>query len=252
MVDEADVGDWDLMFDEAMLRKYSGKILQFNNLRDAFGTAMFHAGISVNTDDMSEWQTALDLLKAQKPHIQSYVMDEIFNKMKGESAAIAPYYAGDFLSMYEDNDNLAFYYPENGTNIFVDAMCIPKTSKNQDAAAIYINFMLEEDIAKANAEYIYYASPHTLVRNNEEYIEYMTSVHEDAMEILYPTTEFDTEFYHILKDGTQKSVNGLWEQLKIENSMGYGIYVVTAAIVVLVAVFFTLLGIRKKKRSRYY
>lgn len=252
MVDEEDTGDWSLMFDKALMEKYSGKILQFNNLRDAFGTAMFHAGVSVNTTDMNEWQTSLELLKAQKPYVQSYVMDEIFNKMKGESAAIAPYYAGDFLSMYEDNDNLAFYYPESGTNIFVDAMCIPNTSKNQDAAAIYINFMLEEEIAKANAEYIYYASPHKLVRENEEYIEYMCSIHEDAMEILYPEYEMKTEFYHVLDDDTQRAANGLWEQLKIENTMGYGIYIVTVVIVLIVAAFFAFIGIRKKKRSKYY
>jgi spermidine/putrescine transport system substrate-binding protein len=252
MVDEKDTGDWSLMFDKALMEKYSGKILQFNNLRDAFGTAMFHAGVSVNTTDMNEWQTSLELLKAQKPYVQSYVMDEIFNKMKGESAAIAPYYAGDFLSMYEDNDNLAFYYPESGTNIFVDAMCIPNTSKNQDAAAIYINFMLEEEIAKANAEYIYYASPHKLVRENEEYIEYMCSIHEDAMEILYPEHEMKTEFYHVLDDDTQRAANGLWEQLKIENTMGYGIYIVTVVIVLIVAAFFAFIGIRKKKRSKYY
>ncbi len=248
MVDEADIGSWDLLWNE----KYNGKILQFNNSRDAFGTSMYRLGIDVNTKDKAQWQAAADALKLQKPLVQSYVMDEIFNKMKGESAAIAPYYAGDFLSMYEDNPNLAFYYPSEGTNIFVDAMCIPNTSKHTDIASIYINFMLSGDIARANAEYLYYACPNSLVREDPEYIEYMASIHEDAMEIIYPTAEVETSFYHTLDDDTLVYVNGLWEQLKIETSMGAGIYIMTALIVLLLAGIFAFLGIRKKKRSRYY
>ena len=99
MVDEEDIGSWSLMWNE----KYKNNILQFNNSRDAFGTAQYYLGIDVNTDDESEWREALELLKAQKGIVQGYVMDEIFNKMEGGSAAIAAYYAGDFLSMYENN-----------------------------------------------------------------------------------------------------------------------------------------------------
>ncbi|MBR5616147.1 MAG: spermidine/putrescine ABC transporter substrate-binding protein [Clostridia bacterium] len=91
MVSEEDIGSWDLLWNE----KYSGKILQFNNARDAFGTAMYYQSIDVNTKDRAQWEIALNLLKQQKPLVQGYVMDEVFNKMKGESAAIAPYYAGD-------------------------------------------------------------------------------------------------------------------------------------------------------------
>ena len=95
MVDEADIGSWDLMWNE----KYAGKILQFNNAREAFGTAMYWHNIDVNTTDEALWREALELLKAQKPIVQGYVMDEIFNKIKGESAAISAYYAGDYLTM---------------------------------------------------------------------------------------------------------------------------------------------------------
>ncbi|MBR2335223.1 MAG: spermidine/putrescine ABC transporter substrate-binding protein, partial [Clostridia bacterium] len=153
MVDEADIGSWSLMWNE----KYKGNILQFNNSRDAFGTAQYYLGIDVNTDDESEWREALELLKTQKSIVQGYVMDEIFNKMEGGSAAIAAYYAGDFLTMYENNENLDFFYPEEGTNLYIDAMCIPKTSENKLIAERYINFMLSVDEnygapAIANAE----------------------------------------------------------------------------------------------------
>ena len=247
MVDEADAGTWDLLWNE----KYHGKILQFNNSRDAFGTAMYRLGIDVNTRDESEWRAATDALKAQKPLVQSYVMDEIFNKMKGESGAIAPYYAGDFLSMYDANNNLAFYYPEEGTNIFVDAMCVPIGSTQKDVAECYINFMLTHEIAVANAEYICYASPHRLVIEDPDYIEYMSSMHEDAIEILYPTKEIKATYYQNLSADTLSMLNGLWEELKIESSGGEGVYICSAVIATVLAVWFTFLFIRKKYRDNY-
>ena len=127
MVDEEDTGSWDLMWNE----KYKGNILQFNNSRDAFGTAQYFLGIDVNTEDEAEWRRALEKLREQKGIVQGYVMDEIFNKMQGGSAAISAYYAGDFLTMYEENEDLEFYYPAEGTNLYIDAMCIPKISKNK-------------------------------------------------------------------------------------------------------------------------
>ena len=249
MVDEEDIGSWDLLWNE----KYTGKILQFNNARDAFGTAMYYQQMDVNTKDRADWEAALALLKEQKPIVQGYVMDEVFNKMKGESAAVAPYYAGDYLTMYDSNDSLAFYYPEEGTNIFVDAMCIPTGSRNKDAAEAYINFMLSEEIAVANAEYIGYASPNLLVRENEEYIEYMQDWHEDAMSILYYNAEsVPTQYYHMLDVDTQNIANELWEQLKIESSVGSSIHTIALVIVILCAAFFLWRFILKKYRTSQY
>ena len=151
IVDEADAEkqSWDLMWDE----KYSRDILQFNNSRDAFGTALYRLGYDVNDATDEQWREALATLKEQKSIVQGYVMDEIFNKMSSGSAAIAAYYAGDFLTMYENNDSLSFYYPKEGTNSYIDAMCIPKNSSNYDLALEYINFMCSKEIAIANAEY---------------------------------------------------------------------------------------------------
>ena len=249
MVDEEDIGSWDLLWNE----KYTGKILQFNNARDAFGTAMYYQQMDVNTKDRADWEAALALLKEQKPIVQGYVMDEVFNKMKGESAAVAPYYAGDYLTMYDSNDSLAFYYPEEGTNIFVDAMCIPTGSRNKDAAEAYINFMLSEEIAVANAEYIGYASPNLLVRENKEYIEYMRDWHEDAMSILYYNAEsVPTQYYHMLDVDTQNIANELWEQLKIESSVGSSIHTIALIIVILCTAFFLWRFILKKYRTSQY
>ena len=245
---DSDIGSWSLMWD----KDYSGNILQFNNSRDAFGTALYYLGYDVNDATEEQWREALNLLKTQKEIVQGYVMDEIFNKMKSGSAAISSYYAGDFLTMYEDNNDLEFYYPKEGTNIYVDAMCIPAASENQLIAERYINFMLSEQIAVANAEYTCYASPNTLVTNNTEYIEYMKSIHPDAMNILYSeNAEVKTTFYKNLSREKLTMVNSLWEELKIESSIGNSIYIGCGIIVAILVVFAVFHIIRKKKRERY-
>ena len=181
VVDAADANGWDLLWNE----KYSNRILQFNNSRDAFGTAMYKLGIDVNTTDKAEWDRAYDELLAQRPLVYSYVMDEIFNMMESGEAAVGAYYAGDYFTMKDaqaDNVDLQFYYPEK-TNFYVDAMCIPTCAQNKELAEIFINYMLSEDAGVANAEYTYYASPNSLVYNNADYIDEMG---EEAMTILYP------------------------------------------------------------------
>ena len=249
-VSEEDVGSWDLMWNE----KYKGDILQYNNSRDAFGTAMYRLGIDVNTTDESKWREALGELAKQKSLVQSYVMDEIFNKMESGEAAIASYYAGDYLTMSENNEDLAFYYPSEGTNIFVDAMCIPKGSKNKALAEEYINFMLSEEIAIANAEYICYASPNTLVIDSEEYIEYMG---EDWIEMLYPEgfdlkADYDKYCYKNLPPETLSLVNELWEELKIDSSLGAWVYVGCILIISALVIWGVSAFVVKKKRSKYY
>lgn len=248
MVDEEDLGSWDLLWNE----KYKGQILQFNNPRDAFGTAIYWAGDSVNSTDEAVWHKAAENLKTQKPLIQSYVMDEIFNKMKNGSAAIAPYYAGDYMTMYDSNDLLGFYYPEEGTNVFVDAMCVPSCTKNKELAECYINFMLEKDIAIANAEYIGYASPHKLVREDEEYIAYMQDWHEDVMEILYAEDmDIPTEYFESLEPETLSLQNSLWETLKIENAVEPWIYITAGIIVGALLLLFLYNFLLKKYRNNY-
>jgi len=254
IVDEDDVGSWDLLWNE----KYSGNIIQFNNPRDAFGTAQYFKGYDVNSTDESEWRDALELLIEQKPILQCYAMDEVFNKMKGSSAAIAPYYAGDYFTMYADNEDLSFYHPEEGTNVFVDVMCVPKNAGHKDLAIEYINFMQSEEIAVANAEYICYASPNTLVRDNEEYIEYMTEeIHEDAIEILYGILDDEKyvekmQYYHDLPTETLDLMNGLWEELKLQSSIGTSIYIICAVTVAVIITLFVVRFAVKKRRERYF
>ncbi len=242
---EPDIGSWALMWNE----KYSGSILQFNNPRDAFGTAHFYQGTSANSENEADWRAAQELLKKQKSVVQGYVMDEVFNKMEGGSAAVAPYYAGDFFTMYEENESLAFFYPKEGTNVFVDAMCVPSNSQNKDLALEYINFMLTEDIAIANAEAICYASPNRLVYENEEYAAGMNEIHPDAMDILYNYDMEKMEYFYDLPENVRNLQNELWEELKIESSIGGAVYIICGVIVVALAAFFIIRAVVKKKKE---
>ena len=247
MVDEADTGSWALMWNE----KYKGNILQFNNSRDAFGTAQYYLGLDVNSEKESEWREALEKLREQKDIVQGYVMDEIFNKMQSGSAAIAAYYAGDFLTMYEQNEDLEFYYPKEGTNLYIDAMCIPKTSKNKLIAERYINFMLSEEPAVANAKYTYYASPNRLVRESPDYIEYMSSIKDNAYELMYETEGIKTQAYSNLPGEQLATINTLWEELKSDIDVSPVIYVICGVIVASLVFFGVFFGIRKKYRNNY-
>ena len=217
VVDEADTGSWDLMWNP----KYADEIAQFNNSRDAFGTAMYKLDLDVNTTDTAVWDQAFEELKKQKALSPKYVMDEIFNLMESGEMAIGAYYAGDYLTMADNQASsvdLQFYYPDN-TNLFVDAMCIPKGCQNKSLAEAYINFMLSRDVAIANAEYICYASPNRLVYTDETYKEDMGA---EAYDILYPSdfdfaSAYDANCYKDLDKQTKEYLNQKWDELFIQN-----------------------------------
>ena len=155
-VDEADVTGWELLWNE----KYAGKILMFDNSRDAFGIAQLRLGYDLNTTDKDQLQKCAELLAQQKPLVQQYVMDQVFSTMENEEAWIAPYYAGDCVVMMENNEDLAFYLPKDqGFNLFIDAMCIPNCCQEKEAAELFINFLCDPEIAAANIDWICYGTP---------------------------------------------------------------------------------------------
>lgn len=240
---EGPVDSWGIMWDE----QYKGKILMFNNPRDAFCIAQCYLGQSVNTTDTREWDAALDLLKKQNPLISSYVMDEVYNKMEKGEAAIAAYYAGDYLTMYDTNPDLAFCYPKEGVNYFVDSMCVPKNAENKEAAELYINFMCREDIAVANANYICYATPHALVLESEDY-------ELKGNEILYPDESQmpETQIFENLDYETQQYMAMLWNELKVGGNSNADAYIGLSVSLVLVVIYLIYKFIKKKKREAYY
>lgn len=164
MVDEADLGSWDILWN----KKYKGQILMFDNSRDAMGIALKRMGYSYNTTDKKVLNQAAQMLIDQKPLVQAYVMDQIFDKMEGGEAAIAPYYSGDYYLMLSETDpdeiHLGYNLPEEGSNLFVDAMCIPVGTQNKAGAERFINFLLEPENNARNTEFISYSTPETAAR----------------------------------------------------------------------------------------
>ena len=236
IVDEADIGSWDLMWNP----DYAKQVLQFDNSRDAFGTAMYKLGLSVNSKNTADWDQAFAELSKQKPVLKRYVMDQVFNMMESGDAAIAAYYAGDCITMMENsssNVSLDFFYPRDNegnisTNLFMDAMCIPTCAKNKDIAEAYINFMLSTDlvingepcdVARANAEYIYYATPNAAVYENPEYQESLGMGDEecDYYAMLYPegfdfAASYEQFAYANLDPELLAYISDLWLDLKLQ------------------------------------
>ena len=209
LVDEEDLGSWGILWNE----KYANEILMFSNSRDAFAIACKYLGYSMNTTDEQELKLAASALTDQKLLVQAYVMDEIFDKMTGGEAALAPYYAGDAITMIGDNPDLAYMVPSEGTNLFVDAMCIPKGARNKEAAEMYINYMTETRTALANIEYICYSTPQSEVKELLD-----PEVAEDP--ISYPDDEIlaNTEVFIALPNATTKLMDELWTSILTANS----------------------------------
>ena len=243
MVDETPTS-WKIMWDE----KYAGKILMIDNPRDAFAIPQKILGYSFNDPDLKQLDDVAQMLIDQKPLLQGYVMDEVFNKMESGEAAMVPYYVGDYIIMQDINPDLAFVYPEEGVNIFVDAMYIPRTAQNVDAALKYINFMLDPEIGLSNAWYIGYASPNTAVVENEDYADMAEN------QYLYPDEEHmpNVEYFHNLPQETLNRFSELWNQIKMAGGTDKGVYIgfgVTAAAIVF---YFVYRFFQKRRRQYWY
>ena len=217
MVEEP-ITSWSALFDD----RYAGNVLMFRNSRDAMATALSYLGYSLNTTDESELREAFQLLKDAKNRgvYQSFVMDEIFQKLEGGNAALGVYYAGDYLTMLENNEDLAFVVPEEGSNWFMDAMCVLKNAPNYEEAMAWINFIASTEANLANMDYLWYASP------NQEALEQYPAYYEELYGeelgqetydiIAAPQEVLDRcEAYLVLPLETRKLYNDLWTELGI-------------------------------------
>ena len=217
MVDEP-ITSWSAMFDP----KYAGEVVMIRNSRDALAAGLLYLGYDVNTTDTAQIQEAYQLLadaKAQGVY-QGFYMDEIFQKMEGGNAAITMYYAGDYLSMLENNPDLAFVVPEEGSNWFVDAMCILKDARNKSEAEEWINFIASTDCNLANMDYIWYASPNAEAL--EQYPDYYLETYEEELDPgIYEIMAAPEEtlerctLYRNLPAEILKLYNDLWTKLGI-------------------------------------
>ena len=199
---------------------------------------------SFNSTDEDEWIQAAVLLKEQEPLLQAYVMDQIFNKMESGEAWLAPYYAGDAAVLVESNENIGFAIPtKQGTNFFVDAMCIPKGCRNKSGAEAYINFLCEPEIAAANMEYIGYSTPETAAK--ELLPEEITS-----NPIYYPPEEIieNSEVFVDLPEETALQLDALWAEVKMGGPGDAVTLIVTLA--AFLALYLAIVVYKKVKRRR--
>ena len=242
-----DVPDsWSALWDE----KYKDKVLMFNNSRDAFAIAQALLGQSLNTTSEEDWYAAAELLAEQKDKVNPvYVMDEVFNLMESGEYALATYYAGDYVMMNDNNEDLGFVYPKEGVNSFYDAFCIPKCTQNKKGAEAFINFMQEPQVAFENEEFINYASANETVMNNEE-----SSLFGN--EAVYPTEEPKCEVFSNLPQNILELQNNLWSKVKSgslsENSAEQDKRVYTASAVLggVVVCLVCYSVVRKKRKNK--
>jgi len=238
-VSASDASSWSCLWNA----NYAGKMLIFDNCRDSFAIAESMLGYSLNTEDSSELRACSDLLSTQKSLLQGYVMDQIFDKMERAEAWVAPYYAGDYLTMAEENPDLAFSFPKEGFNIFIDALCIPKGCQNKAGAEAFINFLCKPEISGQNLEYLGYSTPETEAK------QYM-SAEVTSSPIAYPDQETlarSESFSNLSVEATQE-MNDLWLQVKTSGSNTTSYLILTLAAVAAVILIFVITGLDKKRR----
>ena len=215
---EEEITSWSALYDD----RYAGNVLLINNSRDALGEALLYLGYSVNTTDEGEIRQAYELVADanRRGVFQGRVMDEVFQKMEGGNAAIATYYAGDYISMLENNEDLAFVIPEEGSNWFVDAMCMLKDAPHQKEAHMWMNFIASTESNLMNMDYIGYASPNreALERYPAYYEElYGEELEPEIYDIMVTPPEIleRCEAYLNLPAATLNLYNTLWTQMGV-------------------------------------
>ena len=201
------ITSWRSLFDG----QYKGSIFMMNSLRDTIGLALKTLGYSMNTRDEAELQQAGELLVKQRRDrlISGNFVDETKDKMVANEAALAVIYSGDALYAMEKNDRLSYVVPEEGSNIWVDGMCVPKGAAHKEAAECFINFMCRPDIAQMNMDYIYYSSPiRQVVENLDEEQMANTAMNppEDWVE--------RCEYYHDISD-SMNLYEGIWMEVQM-------------------------------------
>lgn len=151
------IDSWGVLWDT----RYQDDILMQKSVRDAFGVALKYLGYSLNTTDEAQLEEAKQKLLQQKHSgvVQAYVVDEVRDKMIAGEAAIGVIYSGEALTCMEENKDLAYVIPKEGSNLWMDNFAIVKGAKNKENAEKFLNFLCRPEIMKMNFEYITYSVP---------------------------------------------------------------------------------------------
>ena len=205
MVDEP-VDSWGILWD----KKYEDSILIQDSVRDAFAVALKYLGYSLNSTDLDELEAAKNLLIEQKPLVQAYVIDQVRDKMIGGEAALGVIYSGEALYCQQENPDLDYVIPKEGTNIWIDSWVIPKNAKNVENAEAFINFLCRPDIAKMNFDYITYSIPNTAGRDLIE----DESLRNSPIAFPDDSKLENCETFRFLGDDNDALYNRLWREIK--------------------------------------
>ena len=205
MIDEP-VDSWNILWDE----KYTDSILMQDSVRDAFAVALKSLGYSLNSTDLDELEAAKKLLIKQKPLVQAYVIDQVRDKMIGNEAALGVIYSGEALYCQKENPDLEYVIPKEGSNLWIDALVIPKNAQNKKNAVAFINYLCRPDIAKMNFDYITYSIPNSAGR---ELIE-DESMRESNIAFPDISQLKNCETFNFLGDENEIIYNQLWREIK--------------------------------------
>ena len=183
-----------------------------NSQRDTIGLALKKLGYSMNSRDEKELNEAQELLVNQKTSgiPAGYLLDETKDKMVGNEAALAVVYSGDALYAMDKNEKLNYAVPKEGSNIWIDGMCIPKGSANKACAEAFIDFMCREDIARMNMDYICYSTPIQSVADS------LQEEDERVYAVMNPDAEVIArcEFFHDIMD-VMDLYESVWMEIRL-------------------------------------
>lgn len=193
--------------------KYKSDIYLYDSERDSFMMALKALGYSMNTESHEELTKAYDWLKqcveTMDPEI---VTDEIIDNMAQGRKALGLIYSGDATYIMSENKNMGFYMPKSGTNIWVDAMVIPKGASNKDLAYAFMNYINSYEAAEANSLYVGYTSP------NQKVEKYLSTHDFKGINAYTPRTDYAADEVFEYNDKTRKEIADLWSDVKIAAS----------------------------------
>ena len=195
--------------------KYKGDIYLYDSERDSFMMALKDLGYSMNTESEEELNAAYEWLvrcvTTMEPEI---VTDEIIDNMAQGRKALGLCYSGDATYIISENENMGFYLPEEGTNLWYDAMVIPKNAKNPELAHEFMNFITSYDAAYENSAYVGYTSPNIAVMEDlsAEGGDY------EGINAYLPRNGHALDEVFFFNEETKKMIGNLWSKVKIAAS----------------------------------
>lgn len=195
--------------------KYKGDVYLYDSERDAFMMALKDLGYSMNTTSEKEIQEAYDwLVQCVETMDAEIVTDEIIDNMAQGRKALGLIYSGDATYVMEENENMGYYMPDTGTNLWSDAMVIPKNAKNPELAHAFINYASDYDGAYDNSSYVGYTSA------NQEVMDeiYGEGGDYEGIEAYIPRIDNPNDEVFVYNEDTKKIMGDLWSRVKIAAS----------------------------------